>query len=319
MGILIKGVWHDGETPSEGNDKGDFRRAASRFRRFVTADGSSGFKAEAGRYHLYVSYGCPWAHRTLIFRTLKGLDAAISLTAAQPSPSEQGWTFESHPDFPECGSDTVNNFRYLFQAYTMSDPDYTGSVSVPTLWDKETRQIVNNESSEIIRMMNCEFRGIANDLDLYPPHLRTEIDHINDLVYENVNNGVYRCGFATSQLAYDQAFDALFNTLDDLEARLSRQRYLLGSQLTEADIRLFTTLARFDVVYFSLFRCNKRRIADYPSLFNFARDIYQLPGVAATVRPRQYLHYWSIRALNPSGIIPQGLPFDLNSPMTNPA
>ncbi len=228
----------------------------------------------------------------------------------------QGWTFENHPRFPECVPDTVNGFHYLHQAYTASDPHYTGKVTVPTLWDTRTRRIVNNESSDIIRMLNSEFGRIgADDFDFYPPSLRAEIVRINELVYANVNNGVYRCGFARSQEAYETAFDSLFAALDELEARLARQRYLAGRQVTEADWRLFPTLVRFDVEYFSLFKCNKRRIADYPNLANYMRELYRVPGVAATVKPRQYIEgYWSLKRLNPTGIIPKGTPVDYEAP-----
>ncbi len=295
---------------------GEFRRADSRFRDRITADGSSGFKAEPARYHLYVAHSCPWAHRTLIFRALKKLEGAISVAYAIPGLKEQGWTFESNPDFPECTPDRVNGFRYLHEAYTASDQRYTGKVTVPTLWDKATGRIVNNESSEIIRMLNSEFKGIAGDeVDFYPAPLRGEIDRINEMVYRNVNNGVYRCGFARSQEAYDAAYDALFAALDELEARLARQRYLVGRQITEADWRLFPTLVRFDVAYFSLFKCNRQRIADYPNLANYMRELYQVPGVAETVKPRQYvINYWSIRKVNPTGIIPKGTPVDFSPP-----
>ena len=224
--------------------------------------------------------------------------------------------FETDARYPECTPDTLNGFRHLHQAYTASDPHYTGKVTVPALWDKKKQRIVNNESSEIIRMLNSEFRGIAGcDTDFYPAPLRAEIDRINELVYTNVNNGVYRCGFARSQAAYEAAYDALFGALDELEARLSRQRYLAGREITEADWRLFPTLVRFDVAYFSLFKCNKKRIADYPNLSNYMRELYSVPGIAATVKPRQYVAgYWSIRRLNPAGIIPKGTPVDYEAP-----
>jgi putative glutathione S-transferase len=316
MGVLIEGIWRDQELPEETGGAGDFRRASSRFRDCITADGSSPFKAEAQRYHLYVAHGCPWAHRTLIFRALKKLESAISVAYSVPGLREQGWTFESNPAFPDCTPDTVNGFRYLHEAYTASDPRYTGKVTVPTLWDKKTKRVVNNESSEIIRMLNSEFAGIAgDDTDFYPAPLRAEIDRVNDLVYASVNNGVYRCGFARSQAAYEAAYDALFETLDELEARLGKQRYLVGDQITEADWRLFPTLVRFDVAYFSLFKCNKKRIADYPNLSNYTRELYQLPGIAATVKPRYYvINYYSIKKLNPTGILPKGTPVDLARP-----
>ena len=315
MGILVDGNWSNEELSSETDRSGAFQRSESRFRHWITTDGSSGFKAETGRYHLYVAYNCPWAHRTLIFRALKGLEEAITITCALPGIRDQGWTFQGDTQFPECTDDTVNGFRYLHEAYTASDPHYSGKVTVPTLWDKKTHQIVNNESSEIIRMLNSEFEGIGNELDFYPGLLRPEIERINELIYANVNNGVYRCGFARSQPAYEAAYDALFATLDELEQRLSRQHYLVGRQITEADWRLFPTLVRFDVAYFSLFKCNERRIADYPNLSNYMRDLYSIPGIAATVKPRQYIAgYWSIRRLNPTGIIPKGTPVDYRSP-----
>jgi len=308
MGVLIDGVWRDEEFPQEVGKIGDFRRADSRFRDRIASDDSSGFKAEAGRYHLYVAHGCPWAHRTLIYRALKKLEHAISVAYAIPGLKEHGWTFEDNPAFADCTPDTVNGFKYLHEAYTASDPRYTGKVTVPTLWDKKTKRVVNNESSEIIRMLDSEFKGIAgDDADFYPAPLRAEIDRVNELVYANVNNGVYRCGFARSQAAYEAAYDALFEALGELEARLGRQRYLVGRQITEADWRLFPTLVRFDVAYFSLFKCNKKRIADYPNLLNYMRELYQVPGIAATVKARYYvINYYSIRKVNPTGIVPQG-------------
>ncbi len=315
MGILVDGKWREEELSTETDTVGAFQRSDSRFRDWITADGSSGFKAEPGRYHLYAAYNCPWAHRTLIFRKLKNLEGAITVACALPSIREQGWLFESNPQFPDCLPDTVNGFHHLHQAYTASDPLYTGKVTVPTLWDKKTQRIVNNESSEIIRMLNSEFGKVGDDTDFYPAPLRSEIDRVNQLVYANVNNGVYRCGFARSQAAYEAAYDALFAALDELEAQLSRQHYLVGRQITEADWRLFPTLVRFDVAYFSLFKCNKKRIADYPNLSNYMRELYGVPGIAATVKPRQYVAgYWSIPRLNPTGIIPKGTPVDYEAP-----
>ena len=316
MGVLIDGVWRDEELPQEVGKIGDFRRADSAFRDRIASDDSSGFKAEAGRYHLYVAHGCPWAHRTLIYRALKKLEHAISVAYAIPGLKEHGWTFDDNPAFADCTPDTVNGFKYLYEAYTASDPRYTGKVTVPTLWDKKTKRVVNNESSEIIRMLDSEFKGIAgDDADFYPAPLRAEIDRVNELVYANVNNGVYRCGFARSQAAYEAAYDALFEALDELEVRLGRQRYLVGRQITEADWRLFPTLVRFDVAYFSLFKCNKKRIADYPNLLNYMRELYQMPGIAATVTPRYYvINYWSIKRVNPTGIVPKGTPVDYAQP-----
>ena len=316
MGMLVDGQWRDEDPVNEIGKAGNFQRVDSIFRDRITADGSSGFPAEAGRYHLYVAYTCPWAHRTQIFLALKKLTGLISVAIAVPGLREQGWTFEDNPAFPDCTPDRVNGFRYLHQAYSASNPHYTGKVTVPTLWDKKTKRIVNNELSEIIRMLNSEFGAFGADpTDFYPKHLRAEIDRINEQVYTNVNNGVYRCGFARSQTAYDEAYDALFATLDEIEARLGRQRYLVGNQITEADWRLFPTLVRFDVAYFSLFKCNRNRIADFPNLLNYVRELYALPGVAETVKPRYYvMGYYSITRVNPTGIIPKGTPVDFKKP-----
>jgi len=316
MGMLIDGQWRDEDPVNEIGKAGNFQRVDSVFRDRIAADGSSGFVAEAGRYHLYVAYTCPWAHRTQIYLALKKLTGLISVAIAVPGLREQGWTFEDNPAFPDCTPDRVNSFRYLHQAYAASNPHYTGKVTVPTLWDKKIRRIVNNESSEIIRMLNSEFGALGADpTDFYPKHLRAEIDRINAQVYTNVNNGVYRCGFARSQAAYDEAYDALFATLDEIEARLGRQRYLVGNQITEADWRLFPTLARFDVAYFSLFKCNRNRIADFPNLLNYMRELYAVPGVAETVKPRYYvMGYYSITRVNPTGIIPKGTPVDFKKP-----
>jgi putative glutathione S-transferase len=316
MAMLVDGKWLDEDPPTEIGKAGNFQRVDSAFRDRITADGSSGFKAEPGRYHLYVAYTCPWAHRTQIFLTLKKLGGAISVACAVPGLRQQGWTFEDNPAFPDCPPDRVNGFHYLHEAYTASDPHYTGKVTVPTLWDKKTRRIVNNESSEIIRMLNSEFAGVGADpTDFYPKPLRAEIDRINAEVYANVNNGVYRCGFARTQAAYEEAYDALFATLDEIETRLGRQRYLVGRQITEADWRLFPTLVRFDVAYFSLFKCNRNRIADYPNLLNYMRELYAAPGVAETVKPRYYvIGYYSITRVNPTGVIPKGTPVDYRQP-----
>ena len=310
MGVLIEGHWREEELAQETTTRGEFARVDSVFRDRITADGSSGYKAEAGRYHLYVAWNCPWAHRVLIFLALKKLEKALSVAYAIPGLREQGWTFERNAEFPDCTPDEVNGFHYLHQAYAAASPRYTGKVTVPTLWDRKTRRIVNNESSEIIRMLNSEFKGIAgDDTDYYPAALRGEIDRINDFVYQKINNGVYRCGFAKSQDAYDKAYDALFAALDELEVRLSKSRYLCGEQQTEADWRLFPTLVRFDVAYFSVFRCNRQRIADFPNLSRYLRELYGVPGIAATVKPRYYvIGYWSVKKVNPSGIIPKGTP-----------
>ena len=316
MGMLVDGQWRDEDPASEIGKAGNFQRVDSVFRDRITADGSSGFPAEAGRYHLYVAYTCPWAHRTQIYLAIKKLTGLISVAIAVPGLRDQGWTFEDNPAFPDCTPDRVNGFRYLYEAYSASHPHYTGKVTVPTLWDKKTKRIVNNESSEIIRMLNSEFGALGADpTDFYPKHLRAEIDRINAQVYTNVNNGVYRCGFARSQAAYDEAYDVLFATLDEIEARLGRQRYLVGNQITEADWRLFPTLARFDVAYFSLFKCNRNRIADFPNLLNYVRELYAVPGVADTVKPRYYvMGYYSITRVNPTGIIPKGTPVDFKKP-----
>jgi putative glutathione S-transferase len=309
--MLIDGRWTE-DVPPETGAGGEFRRIASAFRDRVTVDGSSGFRAEAGRYHLYVGYHCPWAHRTIIFRTLKKLEHAISISYCLPYFRENGWRYELRPEAPDCTLDQINGFRYLHQAYSAADPHYTGKVTIPVLWDKQTRKIVNNESSEIIRMLNSEFAGIAgNDTDYYPAALRGEIDKVNAFVYDTINNGVYRTGFARSQAAYDEAYDSLFAALDELEARLAKQRYLVGDRQTEADWRLFPTLARFDVAYFSVFKCNRQRLADFPNLWRFARDLYATPGIAETVKPRLYvLNYYSLERVNPNGVIPRGTPVD---------
>ncbi|NBC33640.1 MAG: glutathione S-transferase family protein [Alphaproteobacteria bacterium] len=320
MGLLIDGVWHDQwyDTKSSG---GRFVRSESQFRNWVTPDGApgptgtGGFKAEPGRYHLYVSLACPWAHRTLIFRALKGLDGMIGLSVVDPYMLDQGWVFGETPGgIP----DTVNGKSKLFEVYTLADPGYTGRVTVPVLWDKAQGTIVSNESAEIIRMLNSAFDGVGADAskDLYPAPLRAEIDGVNAFVYPNINNGVYRCGFATTQEAYEEAFAALFDALDTLDARLAGQRYLVGERLTEADIRLFTTLVRFDAVYVGHFKTNKRRIADYPNLSGYLRELYQLPGVAGTVNFHHIkLHYYgSHKTINPTGIVPVGPELDLSAP-----
>jgi putative glutathione S-transferase len=310
MGLLVDGQWRDEWYDTKSTD-GRFVRKDASFRNRVTADGSSGFKAEPERYHLYVSLACPWAHRTLIFRKLKKLEGLISLSVVDPLMAEQGWAFSEGPG---CIPDNVNGASYLHQIYTKAKPDYTGRVTVPVLWDKKTGTIVNNESSEIIRMFNGEFEAFGDaNLDFYPEGHHDEIDTINARVYDNMNNGVYKCGFATTQEAYEQAFVALFTTLDWLEARLRRQRYLVGPSITEADWRLFTTLVRFDAVYVGHFKCNLRRIADYPNLSNYLRELYQVPGVAETVNfdhiKRHY--YESHKTINPTGIVPMGPELDL--------
>lgn len=311
MGHMVDGKWLEGDA-GEIAKSGEFKRIASAFRDRISADGSTDFPAKAGRYHLYAGYHCPWAHRTIIYRVLKGLEDAISVSYCLPYLDENGWAYEARPDLPDCTADQINGFHYLWEAYAAADPHYTGKVTIPTLWDKKTGRIVNNESSEIIRMMNSEFVGVAgNERDYYPAALRGEIDEMNAFVYDNINNGVYRCGFAQSQEAYDAAYDALFGALDTLEARLAGQRYLIGEAQTEADWRLFPTLMRFDVAYFSLFKCNRQRLSDFPNLWRYARDLYATPGIAAVVKPRLYVqNYYSLRRVNPTGIIPRGTPVD---------
>jgi putative glutathione S-transferase len=312
VGKLVEGVWHD-EWYDTKSTKGAFVRGDSAFRDRVTRDGSSPFKAEQGRYHLYVSLACPWACRTLVFRKLKKLEDAISISIVDPLMGERGWEFTEGPG---CIPDTVNGVSYLHQVYTLGRRDYTGRVTVPVLFDKRTKKIVNNESSEIIRMLNREFDDFADaSLDFYPAPLRSEIDAINATVYDNVNNGVYKAGFATAQSEYERAFDALFATLDELEKRLARRRYLVGDRITEADWRLFTTLVRFDAVYVSHFKCNLRRLADYENLWGYTRDLYQVPGVAETVNldhiKRHY--FMSHTTINPTRIVPKGPALDFMS------
>ena len=318
MGLLVDGTWHDKWYDTEKD--GRFKRQDSIFRNWVTADGTagptgkSGFKAEAGRYHLYVSLACPWAHRTLIMRALKGLEAMISVSVVGMKMLEHGWTFDQ-----EDGSsgDALHGARYLHEIYTRAKADYSGRVTVPVLWDKKTDTIVSNESAEIIRMMNSAFDDIgAVPSDYYPDALRPEINRVNDRVYDTVNNGVYKAGFATTQDAYEEAVTPLFDSLDWLEAKLAETRYLAGDTLSEADIRLFTTLVRFDPVYVGHFKCNIRRIADYPELSAYMRDIFQMQGVADTVDMTHIkTHYYgSHKTINPTGIIPRGPDLDLHAP-----
>ena len=293
---------------------GAFVRRASVFRRWVSTDPGAEFIPEPGRYHLYVSYACPWAHRTIIFRTLKGLERVISMSVVDPVRDELGWAFR---EVPGAGEDPVNGFDYLSEAYRATNPDYAGNVTVPVLWDRDRRLIVNNESADIIRMMNSAFDAFTDIRDdYYPAKLRDQIDKVNQRVYDTVNNGVYRCGFAGTQAAYDQAYRALFESLDWLEERLGRQRYLVGHRITEADWRLFTTLVRFDAVYAGHFKCNRNRIIDMPNLWGYLRELYQRPGIAATVNmdhiKRHY--YMTHPTLNPSRIVPQGPRLDFTTP-----
>lgn len=317
MGQLVDGVWQEKEEAGTG---GRFVRPPTRFRHWVTPDGRAGpsggggFAAERDRYHLYVSLACPWAHRTLIFRKLKRLEEVISLSIVSPLLREGGWSFATAEG---STGDAVNHAALLADIYRLAEPRYTGRVTVPVLWDKQRRSIVNNESAEIIRMFNSAFEAFTDArADFYPMRLRGDIDATNVLVYETVNNGVYRAGFASSQEAYEEAFVGLFAMLERLERRLSRQRYLAGDVITEADWRLFTTLVRFDAVYYSHFKCNKRRIVDFPNLSNYLRELYQAPGVAETVSldhiKRHY--YGSHRRINPTGIVPLGPELDFTAP-----
>ncbi|WP_216910797.1 glutathione S-transferase family protein [Synechococcus sp. CCY 0621] len=319
MGLLVDGVWKD-QWYDTGKSAGRFERATAAFRHWITPDGSAGpsgeagFPAEAGRYHLYVSLACPWAHRTLIVRALKGLGDLIPLSVVHWFMGDQGWTFQAGegvvPD-PNEGAEA------LHQLYTVADPHYSGRVTVPVLWDRQRRTIVSNESSEILRMFNSAFDHLgAINGDLYPVALREEIDRLNERIYRTVNNGVYRCGFATTQAAYEEALDPLFRTLADLNEQLATRRYLLGSAITEADWRLFTTLVRFDPVYVGHFKCNLRRLVDFPHLFAYTRDLYQQPGLAPTVNmahiKRHY--YQSHTMINPTGVVPVGPEINLLAP-----
>lgn len=320
MGQLVEGVWHDVwyDTKSTG---GAFKRTEATFRNWITTDGSAGpsgdggFKAESGRYHLYVSYACPWAHRTLIFRALKGLTAHISISAVHPHMLGEGWTFAT--DDHGATGDTLYGLDFARDIYTKAVPDMTGRVTVPILWDKERDTIVSNESSEIIRMFNTAFNAITGNTDDYwPEDLRAAIGPVNDRIYDTVNNGVYKAGFATTQAAYDAAVHPLFETLDWLEERLDGSRYLMGDRLTEADWRLWTTLVRFDPVYHLHFKCNRKRIADYPNLTGFLRELYQMPGVAETVNMAHIVrHYhFSHDSINPHRIIPINPAVTLEAP-----
>ena len=319
MGLLQEGKWVDQWYDTKSTN-GRFVRKAPQFRNWITADGAAGpsgkggFKAEPGRYHLYVSLACPWAHRTLILRALKGLEKMISVSIVHWYMAENGWTFDVGDGVVP---DTVNGAQFLHQVYTQAKPDYSGRVTVPVLWDKQTKTIVSNESPEIIRMFNSAFDEVgAAQGDYYPEHLRSEIDALNGRIYTTVNNGVYRCGFATTQAAYEEAITPLFDTLDWLEDILSRKRYLTGAQITEADWRLFTTLIRFDPVYVGHFKCNIRRIADYPNLSNYLRDLYQQPGISRTVNMEHIKrHYYeSHTSINPSRVVPLGPEIDFSIP-----
>lgn len=311
MGLLVEGRWVDQWYDTE-STKGRFERSAAQFRNWVTSDGEAGptggagFKAEPGRYHLYVSLACPWAHRTLIFRRLKGLESMVSVSVVNPLMLVQGWTFEKDS---EVTGDDLYRADYLYQIYLKADPEYSGRVTVPVLWDKVNETIVSNESADIIRMFNRAFDDCgAKAGDYYPASVREDVNRINHLIYDTVNNGVYRAGFATTQDAYEEAVKPLFDTLDYLEQLLEKQRYLVGDAITEADWRLFTTLIRFDAVYHGHFKCNIRRIEDYPNIYDYMRELYQWPGVARTTHFEHIkTHYYaSHRTINPSGVVPVG-------------
>jgi putative glutathione S-transferase len=312
MGVLVEGEWKTEGLPQDG--EGRFVRSTTSFRDRVTADGSSGFPAEAGRYHLYVSWACPWAHRTAILRKLKGLEEAITLSSVEPYMGEDGWAFSNGSGaFP----DPLYDANFLREIYTRSDPDYTGRVTTPVLWDKKGQSIVNNESREVMKMLDTEFGDLATkDANFYPEGLRDEIEETLDELYEPVNNGVYRAGFATKQAAYDEAVTELFEALDRLESVLSWRRYLCGAAITEADWAFFTTLVRFDAVYHGHFKCNLSRIVDYPNLWGYLRDLYQYPGVAETVDigyiKRHY--YGSHESINPTRVVPKGPIIDFAAP-----
>ncbi len=320
MGQLIDGTWDPDPAMPTGGD-GSFRRKPSTFRNWITPDGTAGpsgdggFAAESGRYHLYVSLACPWAHRTLIFRALKGLEDHITVDVVDPDMLENGWTFSDA--FPGATGDRVNGAQYLYQIYQKADPSATTRATVPLLWDRQTGRIVSNESAEIIRMFNSAFDHLTgNHQDFYPAALRPEIDSLNERIYETVNNGVYRAGFARSQSAYDRAVNALFDSLDWLEDRLTHRRYLAGATVTEADWRLLTTLLRFDTVYHGHFKCQRNRLTDFPALWSYARELYQWPGVAGTVdfdHIRRHYHY-SQQSVNPQQIVPIAPRIDWTAP-----
>ncbi|MEW6991011.1 glutathione S-transferase family protein [Colwelliaceae bacterium 6441] len=318
MGLLVDGVWHDKWYDTK-ESKGKFQREEAQLRNWITADGEagasgkSGFKAESGRYHLYVSLACPWAHRTLIFRALKNLEEHISVSVVSPDMLDSGWTFDTSN---HSSGDELFDAEFMHQIYTRNNPNYSGRVTVPVLWDKKLNCIVSNESSEIIRMFNCAFNEITgNTRDFYPKNQQQAIDEINEFVYHNINNGVYKTGFATEQAAYQEAYQALFSALDNVEALLAKQRYLVGDSITEADWRLFTTLIRFDAVYFGHFKCNQRQLEQYPHIANYIRALYQYPDIAETVDfyhiKRHY--YFSHTMINPTQVVPMGPDIDYSS------
>lgn len=322
MGLLVKGVWQDQwyDTDSTG---GEFKRSESQFRNFITADGSpgptgfGGFKAEAGRYHLYVSLACPWAHRTLIFRQLKGLEQLIDVSVVDYLMKENGWTFSASEETDDFVGDQLMGHAFMHQLYTQADPNYSGRVTVPVLWDRKHNTIVSNESADIIRMFNSAFNQLGTTaVDFYPASLHEAIDRINERVYHEINNGVYKAGFATTQHAYEGNVQTLFAALDWVENILSSQRYLTGEVLTEADWRLFTTLIRFDAVYVGHFKCNLKRIADYPNISAYLRELYQMPGIAATVNLKHIKkhYYMSHDTINPTAVVPSGPELNLDEP-----
>lgn len=317
MGLLVDGKWQDKWYDTDKSD-GEFKRESAQLRNWVTEDGSAGatgeagFKAEKGRYHLYVSLACPWAHRTLIFRKLKGLEDYIDVSVVSPDMLDNGWTFDKSN---HSTGDALFDKQFMHQIYTQNKADYSGRVTIPVLWDKQQNKIVSNESAEIIRMFNSAFNHLTdNELDFYPAHLQAQIDEINELVYNNINNGVYRTGFATTQKAYEEAFNDLFSALDKVESILLKQRYLVGDTLTEADWRLFTTLIRFDSVYVGHFKCNLRTIECYPALSEYLRELYQVDGVKETVDfyhiKRHY--YFSHTMINPTQVVPKGPNIDFS-------
>jgi glutathionyl-hydroquinone reductase len=307
MGMLVAGDWIADDQRFRNAGDGNFIRPGAAFRSLVTADGSSGFAAEPNRYHLYVSLSCPWAHRALLLRALKGLESVLPISIVAPWTHGNGWTFENYPG---ATGDQCNGLKYLYELYVRSRSSYTGRVTVPVLWDTRTNTIVNNESADIVRMLNSEFDAFARypNEDYYPAESRLEIDELNELIYRTVNHGVYRAGFAGAQDKYEGAVSGLFKTLDSLDERLSKQRYLCGERVTEADWRLFPTLIRFDAVYYIHFKCSVRRLIDYPNLFDYTRELYQTRGVAATVNLDHIKrHYYGSHArINPSGLIPVG-------------
>jgi len=305
MGLLVEGKWTDQWYDTK-LTKGEFVRKDSAFRQWIRTDGSTPFKPQKDRYHLYISLACPWAHRTLIFRKLKKLEDVISISIVDPIMLENGWEFH---DSPGSIPDNINQKEFLYEIYKLADPEYSGRVTVPVLWDKKEKTVVNNESSEIIRMLNSEFNEYAdNSVDYCPEDLRNEIDEVNSFVYDNINNGVYKCGFATTQEAYENAFNNLFGALERIEEKFTNKDYLVGDKLTEADWRLFTTLIRFDPVYVGHFKCNLKRIADFKNISKYLKNLYNVPGVKETVNfdhIKQH-YYMSHKTINPTGVVPVG-------------